>query len=187
MIRFVNESRPRQQSVGLWHMEILMEIKDILIPGYSYHIKDEFFHLISDPLLMTNRENGGYRPHFYCVSDENNSELFWVIPISSKTEKYKELIEQKIERYGKCNTIIMGSFSDKECAFLIQNMFPIIVKYVDHIHTIDYIPVTIHKELKTKLELNSRDVLSIYKAGNKKIIFPNVDKIKEIMLEEFSK
>lgn len=33
--------------------------------GYSYHIKDEFFDMIQDKYLMSNKENGNYRPHFW--------------------------------------------------------------------------------------------------------------------------
>ena len=40
-----------------------MEIRQ----GYSYHIKDEFFDLVNDRYLMSNKENGNYRPHFYAI------------------------------------------------------------------------------------------------------------------------
>ena len=32
--------------------------------GYTYHIKDEFFDKVQDKYLMSNKENGNYRPHF---------------------------------------------------------------------------------------------------------------------------
>ena len=40
-----------------------MEIRQ----GYSYHIKDEFFDRVQDRYLMSNKENGNYRPHFYAI------------------------------------------------------------------------------------------------------------------------
>lgn len=43
-----------------------MEIR----PGYSYHIKNEFFDMIQDNSLMSNKENGNYRPHFYAIQDK---------------------------------------------------------------------------------------------------------------------
>ena len=92
--------------------------------GYSYHIKDEFFDLVQDKYLMSNKEQGNYHPHYYAIQDRKNPKLYWMIPISSQAEKYKGIIEKKKKRYGKCNTIVIGSFAGKENAFLIQNTFP---------------------------------------------------------------
>ena len=36
--------------------------------GYSYHIRDEFFDLVQDKYLMSNKEEGNYRPHCYDVA-----------------------------------------------------------------------------------------------------------------------
>ncbi len=63
-----------------------MEIKQ----GYSYHIKEDFFHKVQDKFLMSNKENGNYRPHYYAVKDKKNPDLYWMIPISSQVEKYKK-------------------------------------------------------------------------------------------------
>lgn len=35
--------------------------------GYVYHIKDEYFEKVQDSRLMQNKENGTYRPTFYCL------------------------------------------------------------------------------------------------------------------------
>ena len=55
--------------------------------GYVYHIKDEYFTKANDPNLMQNKENGNYRPTFYCMRDEKTS-LLWLVPLSSRVEKY---------------------------------------------------------------------------------------------------
>ena len=59
-----------------------MEIKQ----GYSYHIQDEFFDMIQDKYLMSNKEGGNYRPHFLAIQDSKNKNLYWMIPISSQVE-----------------------------------------------------------------------------------------------------
>lgn len=41
--------------------------------GYVYHIKDEYFEKVNDNMLMQNKENGTYRPTFYCLKDEKTS------------------------------------------------------------------------------------------------------------------
>ena len=62
--------------------------------GYSYHIKDEFFDLVQDKYLMSNKERGNYRPHYYAIQDRKNPKLYWMIPISSQAEKYKGIVEK---------------------------------------------------------------------------------------------
>lgn len=62
--------------------------------GYSYHIKDEFFDLVQDKYLMSNKEQGNYRPHYYAIQDRKNPKLYWMTPISSQAEKYKGIVEK---------------------------------------------------------------------------------------------
>ncbi len=128
---------------------------------------------------------GNYRPHFYAIQDKNNLDIYWMIPISSQTEKYKAVIEKKKQRYGKCNTIVIGKFAGKENAFLIQNAFPIIEKYLDHIHTIQGKPVVVHKELNQILTKYLQDVLAMYDAGVK-LLFADVQEIRRIMEKELT-
>ena len=64
-----------------------------MIKAGFYIIKDEFFTEMNDPYLKGNKQ--GNRPHYYCFKD-NEDGIFWVIPLSSRIEKYKKLI-QKIE------------------------------------------------------------------------------------------
>lgn len=156
-----------------------MEIRQ----GYSYHIKDEFFDKVQDKYLMSNKENGNYRPHFYAIQDKKNQSLYWMIPISSQVEKYKVIAEKKKRKYGKCNTIIIGKFAGKENAFLIQNAFPIIAEFFDHIHTVENKPVTVHNELNRMLLENLGEVLALYNRGIH-LIFTDIDKIRTIMEQE---
>lgn len=44
---------------------VFIEVKQ----GYSYHIKDSFFSYVSDSALMSNKENGSYRPHYYAIEE----------------------------------------------------------------------------------------------------------------------
>ncbi len=151
--------------------------------GYSYHIKDEFFDMVQDKYLMSNKEQGNYRPHYYAIQDKKNLELYWMIPISSQTEKYTKIIESKKKRYGKCNTIVIGLFAGKENAFLIQNAFPITQKYFDHVHTIQQKPITVHKKLDKLLVENLNEVLAMHNRGIK-LIFTDIDTIRNIMEQE---
>ena len=158
-----------------------MEIRQ----GYSYHIKDDFFNLVQDKYLMSNKEQGNYRPHYYAIQDKK-TELYWMIPISSQAEKYKGIIEKKKKRYGKCTTIVIGLFAGKENTFLIQNAFPVIEKYFEHVHTIQEQPVTIHKKLDKLRVKNLNEVLAMYNRGIK-LTFTDITAIRTIMEKELEK
>lgn len=109
-----------------------------------------------------------------------------MIPISSQVKKYKKIIDNKIRRYGKCNTIIIGKFAGKDNVFLIQNSFPIIERYLDHVHTIGNEPVTVHSKLNRELTVSLRKVLAMYKHGIR-LIFTDIESIQEKMEKELER
>lgn len=81
----------------------IMEYKE----GYVYHIKDSYFDKVNDDKLMANKENGNFRPTFFCLKD-NETGLLWVVPMSSKYDKYKAIGEKQTQRYGKSVGIVLG-------------------------------------------------------------------------------
>ena len=44
---------------------------------------------------MINHENGRSRPTYFTIKD---NDIVWFIPLSSKVDKYKSIIEQKVKR-----------------------------------------------------------------------------------------
>lgn len=108
-----------------------MEIKE----GYVYHIKNDYFEFVDDKKLMKNHEGNSTRPNYFCIKIEK-SEIMWFIPMSSKIEKYKKIVDEKVNKYKRCDTIVIGNYRGRDHAFLIQNMFPITLKYIDHIDTV---------------------------------------------------
>lgn len=141
--------------------------------GYVYHIKDEYFEKVQDSNLMQNKEGGTYRPTFYCLRD-NKTSLLWMVPLSSRVEKFKAIHDKQMAKYGKCLTIVLGEFDGKEAAFLLQNMFPIRDYYLDHIHTRNNNPVpvkhSIHKEVTTRM----KKIRQLHSRG-KKVVFPDIE------------
>ena len=55
--------------------------------GGMYFIKDEFFELMNDPYLKSNKHCK--RPHYYCLQDQEDG-IYWMIPLSSRVEKYRK-------------------------------------------------------------------------------------------------
>ena len=74
-------------------------------------------------------------------------------------------------------------YKGKECVFLIQNIFPIIPKYIDHIDTVRNVAFPVVEGTK---KLITDKVNKIFKLKEKGInlIFPDVDRISKILLDE---
>jgi hypothetical protein len=157
-----------------------MEIKQ----GYVYHIKENYFELVNDEKLMKNHEGNSTRPNYFCLKIDD-SEIMWFIPMSSKVDKYKEIIKNKIIKYKKCDTIVIGNYRGREHAFLIQNMFPITSKYIDHIDTVNGQALQVPSETR-RLILDKVNKVFRLKENGINLIFPDVDKIKELLLEELN-
>lgn len=155
-----------------------MEIKT----GYIYHIKDSFFEAINDKVTMINHENGSTRPTYFTIKDEN---ILWFIPLSSKIDKYKKIIDKKVKKYGSCKSIMIGKISNKSSVILLQNAFPTLEKYIDHPHIINGKPLKVIDTLKSEILSNFKYLLSLKKQGIN-LFFTDIDRIKEMMIKELN-
>lgn len=155
---------------------IHMEIKT----GYLYHIKDEYFDVVDDDSLMQNHEKGKKRPTYFTIKDKD---ILWFIPISSKVDKYKRIIDKKIERYGFCNTIIIRKIADEDAAILLQNEFPTLEKYIDHLHTVDGIPLNVSTDLQNEIKSLFKNMIGL-KERETNLFFTDIDSLKKKMLDE---
>ena len=161
--------------------------------GYFYFIKDYYYEITQDKELMKNKERGIKRPCFYCLEDTKINGLFWLIPISSKVSKYQLIYDRKIKKQIKnkkkpiVDTLVFGKVNNEDRVFLIQNMFPIIKKFIDGTYTRKNMPVRINYELQNKIEAKANKVLILVKRGNKGLVFPNITNIKDIMIKELIK
>ncbi len=148
--------------------------------GYLYHIKDKYFDVVNDENLMQNHERGKKRPTYFTIKDKD---ILWFIPISSKVDKYKKVVNKKIKKYGFCNTILIEKIFDKNSVILLQNAFPILEKYIDHVHTVDGKPARVPEKLEKIILKNFNNLMKLHNRGIK-VFFTDIDKLKEKMLEE---
>ena len=153
-----------------------MEVKT----GYIYHIKDDYFTKVNDKGLMINHENGHSRPTYFTIKE---NDILWFIPLSSKIEKYKKIVENKEKKYGSCKTIMIREIAGKDSVILLQNAFPILEKYIDHPHIINGKPLKVIDTLKEEILNNFKYMISIKKEG-RNLFFSDIDKLKEIMISE---
>ena len=150
--------------------------------GYLYHIKDEYFAKANDDKLMQNKEGGSFRPTFYCYRDEKTSQL-WMVPLSSRVEKYRAYHDKRVKKYGSCLTIVIGDYAGRESAFLLQNMFPITEYYIDHIHLVKDVPTPVSRAISKAIETNLKQLLRLHRRG-KKVVYPDIDRLEQLMLAE---
>lgn len=106
----------------------------MIVENAFYIIKDSFFERFDDPYLKGNKEQN--RPHYYAFKDSKTG-LFWVIPMSSRIDKYKAIIEKKTKQKKPCDILHIAKLdNDKQSVFLIQDIFPISEEYIERKYTI---------------------------------------------------
>ena len=152
--------------------------------GKFYFLLDKYFVDFPDDKLERNKEFGRDRPCFF-VFKEDKTFIYWVIPISSKMEKYKKLYKEKTMGGKNCDTLVFGNFLEQERVFLIQNMCPVTEEYVGDEYAYSFyggIPVYIDSDLKEELYRKAVKVLRLVRKGNTWLIRPDVLKIEKQLL-----
>ena len=151
-----------------------------MLRAQLYFLSNQYYEDFPDDKLMKNKDTIEGIPHsrpcFFAFPDTRIPEIYWIVPISSKYKKYRRIEQEKIRKYGRCNTIRFGTVLGRDTAFLIQNMCPATEKYL-----IPYIdknnqPIRIDGRVADDVERNARNVLAIAKRGAK-VIFPDVFEI----------
>ena len=150
--------------------------------GFAYHIKGEYFEVVKDKNLMQNKEKGSYRPTLYCMKDESTG-LLWMIPISSQYEKFATIREKIISKGKVCRGIVLGKFDGHDAAFLIQNMFPVTERYIDHIHTKNGNPVPVRHNLQIQINKNVKKLLALNKKGIK-VTFTDITRLQDLVMDK---
>jgi hypothetical protein len=105
--------------------------------------------------------------------------------ISSKVEKYEEIYNDRILKYPDYDGIKFGYILGEKRAFLIQNLCPVIPKYINgkYIDKAKNAPVDIPDNLKKDLNARVRKAIRLYRKGTK-IVFPKILAIETTLLEE---
>lgn len=100
-----------------------------IMTGSLYFVSDDFFAKIQDPYLKINYKDTK-RPHYFAFKDSKTG-LYWLVPCSSKIEKFEHLIQKKQEQHKPTDTIKIVKIFDRKTVLLFQDMFPIIAAYID--------------------------------------------------------
>lgn len=145
-----------------------------------YFLTDQYYIDFPDANLMRNKEKDALgehsRPCFFAIEDVKNPTIKWIVPVSSKYAKYKQVAETKEKRFGKCNTIILGEMLGRPAAFLIQNICPSTDEYLIPYTDKNKTPIRIKDNLAKDIIVNAKDVLRLHKRGIK-LVFPDINAI----------
>lgn len=149
--------------------------------NHFYTIRDSYFETFNDPYLKGNKEDN--RPYYYGIEDKEG--IYWMIPLSSKVEKYESIIQRKVTEHKPCDVLHIDVVAGKKSVFVIQDMFPITEEYIERYYTINNEPLKLVKEKQIKrIEKKAKKVLVLIKQGRKLLkTSPNVRRIYEQLLE----
>lgn len=155
--------------------------------GKFYFLSNAYLEVFNDSYLMKNSEeiNGveHNRPCFFAFQDFNTM-LYWVIPISSRTKKFEKIYNDKVKRNAYCDTIAFGEVLGHRKAFLIQNMCPILPKFVEneYLDPLSLQAVRLNGVTERELISKAKKVLVLHRKGIK-LIFPDVLAIEKQLLQ----
>lgn len=151
-----------------------------------YFVKEEYFRKYKSSLSSTNKqedEEGEHnRPCYYAFKEKD---IYWMIPISSQVSKYEYEYNKSIEKYGMCDTLSFVYIKGNKNAALIQNMIPVIEKYIDKIYTYSgtNTPIEINEKKRKELNAKARKVVRMARKG-KKLTFTPILEFEKRLLDE---
>ena len=157
-----------------------------IVSGQLYFISDSFFEIVGDPFLKINHEDTK-RPHYFALKDVSSS-LFWLVPCSSKVDKFEEIIRQRQERRKQTDGIQIVTIQDRKMALLFQDMFPTSEQYIQepYIRGGQAVRIADPKVIQA-LEKKARKVIGLLRRG---IRFtptqPDALRIEKLMRSELS-
>ena len=122
-----------------------------------------------------NVDNKHRRPCYYA---KKIGDYFWLIPISSKVEKYTRIYEEKKLRYSTYDGIKFGYVNGQKRAFLIQNIFPITENFAGEVYKVNggTVPATVNKKTAETLSKAAEKVVRLNERGVK-ISITDINKI----------
>lgn len=100
--------------------------------GHFYFISPRLTDICPDAGLMDLSKGDMRDRPCLCVAITSKLNIFWMVPLSSKVEKYMKIYINKLKKRGVCDTIVFGYVLGCKKAFLIQNIFPVTVEFVKY-------------------------------------------------------
>ena len=133
-----------------------------------YVLSDSYFQQYDTGRMMDNKAEN--RPHFFALQIDG---ILWMIPISSKVEKYRAAIARSETAGKKTLFYHLGVISGRESAFLIGDMIPVVQAYIVRPYTVSGMPYVVRDaKLLRSLKSKAKRYLTLVRQGK---IRPHVD------------
>ncbi len=136
--------------------------------GHFYFLKPDYFTRFPSSDFMDNHSEVDAqlhnRPYFFAFTEGND--IYWLVPISSKIKKFERIYSEKINKYGKCDTIDFCDILGHRKAILIQNMCPVTADYIlnEYCDSADQ-PVQISEKIRKRIIRKAKKVLALQRKG----------------------
>lgn len=159
--------------------------------GHFYFLTDDYCKRYEKYNVMKNKEivNGmpHNRPCFYAIQDDEDKDIYWMIPISSQISKYQQVLNEKLQKYPVYDGLEFGYVRGRQAAFLIQNICPvqksdIIEEYIDE-NTKQAVVIS-SNNLKRAIHNKARKVINLAKKGIKATQTDAIEIYKDIKSRE---
>ena len=75
---------------------------------------------------------------YFSVNDDSN---YWLIPVCKDIQKYNKIIDDKIKKYGFCNTILIRNIMNNKYYIVLENAFVISYEYENEIYKVKNIGI----------------------------------------------
>lgn len=93
---------------------------------------------------------------YFSVKDDSN---YWLIPVCKDIQKYNKIIDDKIKKYGFCNTILIRNIMNNKYAIVLENAFVISYEYENEIYKVKNIGIGV--SLKNEILRNFKYMLKL--------------------------
>ena len=158
--------------------------------GKLYFIKDSFYKRFKGCGLLENKETINGKPHnrpccYLFKFDVTNDEIYWMIPLSSKVDKYETQYNKSMKKYNMCDNISFCYVLGEKKAILPQNLFPVTKEYIDNMYVDKNTnkPITLPKNILAEVNKKARKKIRFNQDG-KKLGMTDIMKIYNELIKE---
>jgi hypothetical protein len=159
-------------------------LRGAMVERGFYTVSNLFFNVFPDPYLKNSK--GERRPFYFAIQD-NKTGLYWLVPMSSRTEKYKKILIKKTaggKSYDGLHICMLDN--GVENVFLLQDMFPIERSYIKGKYTVNgnHLKLTSDAEAKEVLSKAKRVLAMLHRGYSFTPTSPDVIRIEEALLKQ---
>nr|WP_260288409.1 hypothetical protein [Peribacillus sp. BBB004] len=121
--------------------------------------------------------------------EDDNKEILWFIPLSSRIEKFERIIDNRESKGGPCDIAHICNVGSRKQAFVIQDMFPATKDYIQKEYAVNRNPYRLINERDIQnIENKASRIKNLIDCGIKFMpTQPNVKEIENRLLEKLNK